>query len=215
MLEYMEFAEKLRGIARRADMFGHDRARVLEEIIFAAENYEKVAEHMIEQAYQTYQDGIGEGQVMYLTGKRYLRSWEKGDSETAKSISKMFPELGDNQEITVTQIEAEFMYWRKANAIHQWFVDHVQKGDDNCGEYLVSEEDFIALRDACRLVLNDPENAEKYLPTQGGFFFGGTDYDEGYFDDVRRTLDWLDTILFVNKFDPKLQQWDFYYQSSW
>lgn len=41
-----EFAKGLRGIARRADTFGHDRQRILEELIFAAENYEKVAERM-------------------------------------------------------------------------------------------------------------------------------------------------------------------------
>ena len=46
MIEYLEFAKKLRGIARRADTFGHDRQRVLEELIFAAENYEDVAERL-------------------------------------------------------------------------------------------------------------------------------------------------------------------------
>lgn len=40
-----EFAKKLRGIHRRANTFGHDRERILEELIFAAENYEKVAEY--------------------------------------------------------------------------------------------------------------------------------------------------------------------------
>lgn len=38
-----EFAKKLRGIARRAEIFGHDRERILEELIYAAENYERVA----------------------------------------------------------------------------------------------------------------------------------------------------------------------------
>ena len=23
--------------------------------------------------------------------------------------------------------------WRKANAVHKWFVDHVQDGNDDCG----------------------------------------------------------------------------------
>ena len=46
MMEYYEFANRLRGIARRADTFGHDRDRILEELIFAAENLEKIAEHM-------------------------------------------------------------------------------------------------------------------------------------------------------------------------
>jgi Na+/phosphate symporter len=49
MMEYYEFAKSLRNIARRADTFGHDRQRVLEELIFAAENYEKVADHLEKQ----------------------------------------------------------------------------------------------------------------------------------------------------------------------
>lgn len=153
------------------------------------------------------------GLDMYLNGKRYL--WDFGDSadkDIASNIGTMFPEIGDKR---VRQVEVEFMYWRKANAIHQWFVDNVQEGEDDCGEYSVREEHLVALRNACQSVIDDPDNAEKYLPTQGGFFFGHTDYDEHYFDEVRRTLDWLNTVLFVNKFDKSLQQWDFYYQSSW
>lgn len=39
-----EVANKFRSIARRADTFGHDRQRILEELIYMAENYEKIAE---------------------------------------------------------------------------------------------------------------------------------------------------------------------------
>ena len=46
MIEYHEFAKNLRSIVRRAENFGHDRQRVLEELIFAAENYEAVAERL-------------------------------------------------------------------------------------------------------------------------------------------------------------------------
>jgi hypothetical protein len=46
MLEYYEFAKKLRGLARRADNFGYDRQRILEELVYAAENYEEVAERL-------------------------------------------------------------------------------------------------------------------------------------------------------------------------
>ena len=60
----LEFADKLRGIVRRADMFGHDRQRVIEELIYAAENYESVADRFADQMYQEYMDGIGEGQVI-------------------------------------------------------------------------------------------------------------------------------------------------------
>ena len=37
----------------------------------------------------------------------------------------------------VTYIEEEAGYWRKANAIHRWFVENVQKGEDDCRDYYV------------------------------------------------------------------------------
>ena len=44
----LEVAKKLRGIARRADTFGHDRTRLIEEILYYAENMERIAE-VVEQ----------------------------------------------------------------------------------------------------------------------------------------------------------------------
>lgn len=46
MLEYYEFAKSLRNLLRRADRFGYDRQSLAEEILFLAENYEKVAENL-------------------------------------------------------------------------------------------------------------------------------------------------------------------------
>lgn len=37
--------------------------------------------------------------------------------------------------------------------------------------------------------------AEKLLPTQGGFFFGSTNYDEYYLDDLRETVKMLTPLL--------------------
>lgn len=49
-----------------------------------------------------------------------------------------------------TRIMEEVGYWRKANAVHQWFVDHVQGGVDDC-EYHdeVTKEQVEELRDLC------------------------------------------------------------------
>ena len=152
------------------------------------------------------------GLDMHLIGKRYIWEFDRDDVELIDKISSCFPEIGDNK---ARAVEVEFMYWRKANAIHHWFVENVQQGQDDCSEHQVLEQDLVTLRDVCQRVMDDSDNAEKYLPTQGGFFFGNTNYDEYYFDEVRRTLDWLNTVLFVNKFDTKLQRWTFYYQSSW
>ena len=38
-------------------------------------------------------------------------------------------------------------YWRKANAVHNWFVDNVQDGNDGCKHYWVSKEDLQKLLD--------------------------------------------------------------------
>lgn len=43
-------------------------------------------------------------------------------------------------------------YWRKANAIHSWFVDHVQDGTDDCNPYWVEPEQLAELLETCRKV---------------------------------------------------------------
>jgi len=45
----MEFAKRLRGLARRSDNFGKDRETILEEIIMMAEHYETWAERIEKQ----------------------------------------------------------------------------------------------------------------------------------------------------------------------
>jgi hypothetical protein len=56
----------------------------------------------------------------------------------------------------------------------------------------------------------DTSIAEELLPAQSGFFFGSTDYDQGYFQDLENTIEILKTVLSEDN------EWsDFYYQSSW
>lgn len=50
--------------------------------------------------------------------------------------------------------------WRKANAIHKWFVDHVQNGNDDCGDYPVSVEELALLHDTCKTVLDSTKLVE-------------------------------------------------------
>lgn len=55
----------------------------------------------------------------------------------------------------------EVGYWRKANAIHKWFVDNVQNGEDDCGDYSVSKELLEKLLNDCYTVLGQSELVEK------------------------------------------------------
>jgi hypothetical protein len=70
----------------------------------------------------------------------------------------------------VSEVVEEAASWRKANAIHRWFVENVQDGNDNCGEYRVSAEQLRALLSLCSQVLEasglvDGEitNDQKYM----------------------------------------------------
>jgi hypothetical protein len=151
------------------------------------------------------------GLDMYLEARRFLWIFENGAGEDVaigKAISAALPEMGDLQPTTVV---ASAAYWRKANAIHRWFVDHCQGGVDDCRHAYVSRDALIELRNTVVQVLNDHSLAATLLPSKDGFFFGGTEYDEWYFRDLTYTRDQL--IRLLN--DDNLKNWDFYYHSSW
>ena len=127
----------------------------------------------------------------------------------------------------------ELGYWRKANAIHKWFVDNVQDGVDNCDEYVVSKEQLSQLRDLCKEVIESLENspthmvqdrngvysieefiniskAKRLLPTTDGFFFGDSHYTKYYLEDLRETVRICDKVMYQVNDD-----WDITYHSSW
>lgn len=110
------------------------------------------------------------------------------------------------------RIIEEVGYWRKANHIHNWFVKNIQNGiDDCCYHNEVTKEDLEELRDICHEIICNKDLAELRLPTRSGFFFGGTDYDEYYFDDIRTTMDIITTVLETTNFDTHM----ICYISSW
>jgi hypothetical protein len=147
------------------------------------------------------------GLDMYLTAKRYLWSF-RGDGPDATIALAIAEVLGLPGKQT-RQIEMEVMYWRKSNAIHQWFVDNVQSGTDDCGEYAVSREQLQELLDLIQAVIKSRDAS--LLPPSAGFFFGSTEVDDWYWNDLRDTQDQLGGLLN----DPAFKGWDFYYHSSW
>jgi len=148
------------------------------------------------------------GLDMYLTGKHYLFDFEPEEKIISESIGNMIPE---EARLPVKQIEARAAYWRKANHIHQWFVENVQDGEDDCRPYYVSVEKLSELLDTVNQVLENHDLAPELLPTRTGFFFGSEEYDESYFDDLEYTRDTLTKLL-----QPEYTgYWDFEYSSSW
>jgi hypothetical protein len=180
---------------------------------------------------------------MYLYKKTFLKTgkhWEepKRQTITIETGGVVDQNIKPERVSFVTETVGE---WRKANQIHNWFVDNVQEYVDDCKEYHVSEEQLQELLETCKKVVMslavskvkttqmevysmqekktvmedwvtflDTSIAEELLPTQSGFFFGSTDYDHGYLQDLEDTIEILETVLSEDN------EWsDFYYQSSW
>jgi hypothetical protein len=154
------------------------------------------------------------GLDMYLSGKRYISGYmDEADKERAEAIQEQFPELKGRDrsgaDSCVKEVRIEAGYWRKANAIHQWFVDNVQGGEDECKPHYVSREQLIKLKQLCEEVLANRDRAATLLPSASGFFFGSTDYDQYYYDDLETT------VQIVNDCLELPEAWDFEYCSSW
>jgi hypothetical protein len=149
------------------------------------------------------------GLDMYLKARSSVNAYDSEDSEQ-KALQQV-PFIADTG-MMVNGIEYRVMYWRKANAIHKWFVDNVQDGVDDCGEYEVSVTDLQALRDTCLEVLREKGRAGELLPPSAGFFFGTTDITDYYFDDLRDTGEAMDRALALAQRDRWIS---FTYQSSW
>ena len=124
----------------------------------------------------------------------------------------------------LSRISEDFGYWRKANQVHNWFVQNVQDGVDNCAEYYVSKDGLVELRNKCvealkwkdkvlgsELTDEEEDEFESILPTQGGFFFGSTAYAEDYFDQLE------DTVELLKDVEKYHDDWrvSFRYSSSW
>lgn len=104
------------------------------------------------------------------------------------------------------------MYWRKANQIHRFFVQTAQGGADECKMAGVTRDQLFELLQKCRAIQQDTAQAPELLPTQQGFFFGSTRYDDDYFADIVQTTKSLEIIL-AN--EVLKDGWRFTYQSSW
>ena len=151
------------------------------------------------------------GLDMYLYKKNYIRTDEFYKPEYRNEVvvktggeidKKIKPER-------IRYVVEEVGYWRKANQIHKWFVDNVQEGNDNCGSYYVNSTTLEELLELCKKVQADHSLAESLLPSTSGFFFGGTEYDEWYFNDIDSTIKIIEECLADEGAD------DFEYSSSW
>ena len=182
------------------------------------------------------------GLDMYLEGsfstRAYIQPTEQqyADMREGKEVAvKRSPELEDA--LTAIGFEAApidhqynhmtyvfpIITWRKANAIHKFFVDEVQDGNDNCQRHYVSRETLEELLDRITTILDIKTpvaremKAEELLPTDiEGCFFGTKEYDDWYYKDLEDTKNTLEKVFEYEKNAEAGKCFDsFYYQSSW
>lgn len=156
------------------------------------------------------------GLDQYLSVDMYISGWSHAPHSAYK---KILDELEMSKYITEGApsftVSINVIYWRKANAIHNWFVQNVGEGVDNCQEYCVSGEALKELQMKCADALNaynagELDKCENILPPVNGFFFGGTDIDEYYKEDLENT------ILEIDKINDLIEEgYYFSYQASW
>lgn len=152
-----------------------------------------------------------------VTITEYIHRYSTWDTEKKYGDNAIFEQIG---------------YWRDANHIHNWFVENVQDGIDECDIYEVTKEQLEDLLSVCKEVLNnsklikgkvvngqkyengeyieDSSVAEELLPTTSGFF-GGTEYDEWHYKDVENTINIIEDVLRTTDFEHEVVM----YRSSW
>ena len=149
------------------------------------------------------------GLDMYLDKRTYVKQWDHIDE--TKQYKVEVTRGGEPTNIDpkkVKYIIEEAGYWRKANAIHKWFVDNCQDGVDDCRDAYVEFNQLQTLLDLCRIVIIDKSKAEQLLPSASGFFFGNTEYDEWYYNDIQNTIEILEKAV-------EDKDGEYYYSSSW
>ena len=160
------------------------------------------------------------GLDMYLNARKYVSKYDyKGQDRTEvpefSTLANMsgVDGLTKYSEFAGIEISYPVAYWRKANAIHGWFVNECAGGVDECQPIYVPREKLVELRDLCKSAIKQPAMAGDILPPTQGFFFGGYEIDEWYMKDLENTAEILDHILSIIPEDN--WDWSFIYQASW
>lgn len=150
------------------------------------------------------------GLDMYVYAEKFIST--STNSQHFETVRKIFPkEIVDNP--THAFVTMEVISWRKVNAVHRWFVENYANGIDECRRMYVFFKDLLRLKEVCQQVIDDPDRAPELLPTMDGFFFGSTEYDDYYFDDLHYTVSCIKRIEQCS--EEELDSLSFYYQASW
>lgn len=159
------------------------------------------------------------GLDMYLMREEYVGGWDHTEAEEKERFWKVLEAMGWPMTMVTAnsphlEVSACVAYWRKANAIHNWFIQNCAGGVDDCRPVYVSREQLEELRDIAKDAMEafdrgEVKEAVRLLTPTPGFFFGSTEPDEYYRQDLEFTVNELTKVL---ESPPGA---DFYYRASW
>lgn len=192
------------------------------------------------------------GLDMYLSAKKFASGYDFVPEDKRKLYNDLtdLVEAKGTSEAPFAEVSVTVGYWRKANAIHGWFVRELADGKDECQAIYAPRTKLVELRDLCKTALankpkvvvpavsttiafdgdkvqdigqfikdamtvethnaefNDEDDDDPLRPI-GGFFFGSTNKDDWYYEDLESTVEILDHALTLD------DSWSFEYRASW
>jgi hypothetical protein len=153
------------------------------------------------------------GLDQYLERRHYVQRWNHtpADKQFEVTVTQGGQPYALIQPERVSYVIEQVAYWRKANAIHRWFVEHVQNGEDDCREHPVPYEKLCELFNLVGNVFAGVLVAADALPTESGFFFGSTEYGADYREDLKETRRQLAPLIA----EGDQYGMDYYYRASW
>lgn len=109
---------------------------------------------------------------MYAIRRLDVRQWEEQPEAERYlvSVARDGSAIDGIDANNITVVDEEVMYWRKANQVHNWFVRHVQNGEDDCREHYVSPDSIHELFKTCAKVMEVSKLVD-------GMVYIGTTYD--------------------------------------
>lgn len=142
----------------------------------------------------------------------------EGECKTSDGIAIPPKNLGlmGSQEVTDM-----IGYLRKVNAVHGWIVRHLAEGVDDCQRIYLDRESVVMLVADLHDAIDNPKT-NTGLPPTPGFFFGSTERDDWYLDDMKDALAIFTWLLEVMEADEEkaardglVAEYQYWYQASW
>lgn len=138
-----------------------------------------------------------------MANDEYEKLSKAKQEKIQKEISEWYESQPNMDKYGITDIG----YFRKVNFLMAFF-----EYEGNCEYKEIAKSQLEDLVERCKAVLTAPkknqqEKAEDLLPTQSGFFYGSTEYDEYYYGDVKEVRDWASEVLENLKDDEIILMW--------